>query len=171
MTQKVISIPPKVINDNRKKVVLVGDTGCGKTEILYRAQNKVRDLAYPTTSVTISIIRIGDIELSVVDTSGQTKFMSVNSVFYKYCDVFVVVYDACNQHFMESLDMWIDATLCCSANAEIFIVCNKINAVNERETIENGRQYANRNHYHFIETSAFDGTNIQKLFTEIAQNG
>ena len=97
------------------KVVLVGESGVGKTSIITRyVSNKFESQQLPTNAVNfISKLMILEdenktIKFELWDTAGQEKYRSLAKVFYKNATVCVLVYDITRQSsFKELKNFWI----------------------------------------------------------------
>ena len=97
------------------KIVLIGESGVGKTCILQRYINDIiNPNVMPTIGTTFStkIIEIKEynkkIKFELWDTAGQEKYKSLAKIFYRNADVCVFVYDITNKNsFNEIKNFWI----------------------------------------------------------------
>ena len=97
------------------KVVLLGESGVGKTSIISRyISNTYRNQQLPTTGanfVTKTIILEDEnksIKFELWDTAGQEKYRSLAKVFYRNAAVCVLVYDITRKSSFEELKLfWI----------------------------------------------------------------
>ena len=96
------------------KVVLIGETGVGKTSILLRyITNKFNPGQFSTIGLSYvdKIIKIDNdkiIKLEIWDTAGQEKFRSLARAFYRNIDVGILVYDVTNKSSFEEIKkFWI----------------------------------------------------------------
>ena len=97
------------------KIVLIGESGVGKTCILQRYINDIiNPNVMPTIGTTFStkIIEIKEynkkIKFELWDTAGQEKYKSIAKIFYRNADVCVFVYDITNKNsFNEIKNFWI----------------------------------------------------------------
>ena len=95
------------------KIVLIGDSGVGKTNILSRFINNEFSL---TTQATVGvefgskIIKKGEklIKLQIWDTAGQERYKSITSAYYKGSKGAFVVYDISRKSTFDNVDKWID---------------------------------------------------------------
>ena len=92
------------------KVVLIGESGVGKTSIISRyISNKFSSLfaATPGASFTVKTVFIREykqsIRFEIWDTAGQEKYRSLTKVFYKNAQVCVLVYDITRRSSFEEL--------------------------------------------------------------------
>ena len=98
------------------KVVLIGETGVGKTSLINRyTKNKFSEIEAitPGASFTVKIIFLKDynqsIKFEIWDTAGQEKYRALAKVFYKNAAVCVLVYDITRKNSFEALkNYWIN---------------------------------------------------------------
>ena len=96
-----------------KKVVIIGDTGVGKTSILFRyVYNKFESQMSSTfgagfKSKDIPYNSDGDtIRLNLWDTAGQEKYDSVTKMYFKNAEAAIIVYDITNENSFERLQKY-----------------------------------------------------------------
>ena len=96
------------------KVVLIGESGVGKTSILLRyVSNEFNSQQFSTLGLSYvdKIIQIDNnkkIKLEILDTAGQEKFRSLAKAYYRNIDVGILVYDVTNKtSFEEIKNYWI----------------------------------------------------------------
>ena len=91
------------------KVVLIGDSGVGKTSIIQRYVNDVYDpnqLLSSSAQFITKTVELNDeqsIKFDVWDTAGQEKFRALAKIFYKDAKAIVLVYDITNRSSFEQL--------------------------------------------------------------------
>ena len=174
------------MNDQLKaenyKVVIVGDTGTGKTNIITKYTNDQFDsISRPTIGVeffqkTIETVNEEgekeEIQIQIWDTAGQERFRGMASSYYRKALGVLVIYDVTSRESFMNLDTWMDEIYgYVDQSIEIVLIGNKIDLVEEREvTIEEGTEYSVKNNLLFYETSAKLNSNgtIEKLFEELA---
>merc|ERR1711908_4932 len=100
---------------NRKKVLLkviiLGDSGVGKTSLMNQYVNKRFSGQYKATigaDFLTKEIMIDDklVTIQIWDTAGQERFQSLGVAFYRGADACILVYDITNAKSFERLDMW-----------------------------------------------------------------
>ncbi|KAK7473395.1 hypothetical protein BaRGS_00035368 [Batillaria attramentaria] len=135
------------------KVVLIGNAGVGKTCLVSRY---TKGFFPPGQMATIGVdfmiktIEIdGDkVKLQIWDTAGQERFRSITQSYYRSANALILVYDVCSQQSYES---------------------NKIDQTDKREIPTHiGKEFAERYEMRFLETSAKEADNVDKLFSSIA---
>jgi len=90
------------------KIILLGDSGVGKSNILYRfSKDEFSHEMKPTISMEFfsKIIKIGGkkVKLNIWDTAGQEKFKAVSKQYYKGACGILVVYDITRRQSFENL--------------------------------------------------------------------
>ena len=97
------------------KVVLLGESGVGKTCIIDRFINDNFDDNQKTTGIATFIAKTmtfdefqgKSVKFEIWDTAGQEKYRSLNTIFYKDAGVAILVYDITNsQSFEEIRQYW-----------------------------------------------------------------
>ncbi len=160
------------------KLVLIGESGVGKTSIISRYTNNTFDPQVLTSSSaqfltkTIELNKDTSIKFDIWDTAGQEKFKSLAKIFYKDAKVIILVYDITNKDSFESLkNFWykeiMDNTI---SDVILAIVGNKADLYeNEQVTDDEGKAYAKEKNAIFKSTSALSNRGIDSLFTDIAK--
>ena len=153
------------------KVVLVGDSGVGKTNILSKyIKNEFHEDSKSTIGVEFGSKQLKieghKIKAQIWDTAGQEKYKAITSAYYKGAKGAFVVYDITRKETFNSVDRWInDLKTSADKNLTIIMIGNKCDLEDQRQVSadqgeEKGKSYA----VAFMETSAFSGENIDKAF-------
>ena len=161
-------------NDNYDlilKLVLIGDSGVGKTNILSRYNNNEFSLAtQPTVGVEFGnkIIKKENksIKLQLWDTAGQERYKAITNAFYKGSKGAFVVYDITRKTSFLNIDKWIgELKTNGSEDILIILVGNKSDLEDKREvSTDEGEKKAKQYGIAFCETSALQGKNIEYAF-------
>jgi small GTP-binding protein len=156
------------------KLVLICDTGVGKTNILSRYINNEFSLATQSTvgvEFGSKIIKKNDklIKLQIWDTAGQERYKSITSAYYKGSKGALVVYDISRKGTFENVDKWIEELKANgSEDVLIMLVGNKSDLEDKREVkTEDVIKKAEQFKVAFCETSALDGKNIDHAFDNL----
>ena len=160
------------------KVVLVGESGVGKTSIItqFIDQTFQEDQQSTTggTSSTKSVICDGGkiLKFEIWDTAGQEKYRSLTTMFYKDANAAVMVYDVTRKESFEELKNYWSGQIKESSpeNIILAIAGNKSDLI-EQETVDEGeaRNFAKELNAIFVPTSAKNSEGINNLFEEIAK--
>ena len=161
------------------KVVLIGESGSGKTSIIQRFSYNLFDpnCASSISSQYISkIIELKDInqilKFDIWDTAGQEKYRSMAKLFYKDAKIILFVYDITSlKSFNEIKSYWISQVQQnCEPNALLGVVANKNDLYNmEQVPKEEGIKLADEIGAIFQMTSAKSGIGINNLFENIGR--
>lgn len=157
------------------KLIIVGDTGIGKSCMILRfVDGKFTALHDMTIGVEFGskTINIDDkkIKLQLWDTAGQEQFRSITRSYYKNCSGVVLCYDSTNRISFNNVTKWLaEINHECRYNPQIILVATKCDLVNRREVkYDEGKKFADENGMLFIETSAKDSSQVEKCFTDLA---
>ena len=156
------------------KLVLIGDSGVGKTNILTRYTKNEFSLATQATvgvEFGSKIIKKNDklIKLQIWDTAGQERYKSITSAYYKGSKGAFVVYDISRKPTFENVDKWIgELKTNASEDVLIMLVGNKSDLEDKREVqIDEVKKKAEQYKIAFCETSALEGKNIEQAFDSL----
>ena len=163
------------------KLIILGDTGVGKTSIINRyIENKFTD-NIPSTIGSNYIgknLKRGDKQyvLNIWDTTGQERYRSVTKLFVQDSKIVVLVYSINSKESFNVLDIWYKQVLdICGENIIIAIVGNKTdlfdqNEYEEKELVsdEEGKKYAtDKNALFKLVSAKIDRKGINSLFDEL----
>ena len=160
------------------KVVLLGESGVGKTCIISRFVNNLYDdkttsnLTPAFTTKTMKFARLNgkEIRFDLWDTAGQERFRSVTKSLYRDAKVIILVYDITEKEtFNEVKDYWYEQIKLNSANDVILgLAGNKCDLYeNEVITEEEGKELAKEMGAIFKLTSSKEKVGINELFQDI----
>ena len=156
------------------KVVLVGDSFVGKTNIMSKyLKNEFHEDSKATVGVEFGAkqfkIEGHTVKAQIWDTAGQERYKAITSAYYKGAKGGFAVYDITRRSSFESIEKWVnDLTSTADKNVTIVIIGNKSDLEDHRQiTKEEGQEKANKLQVAFLETSAFSGENLDKAFEMI----
>ena len=163
-------IPQEII-----KIILVGNSGVGKTSIINRYYlNEFSNYMESTTTMNFIpkevSIKGRNLILNIWDTVGQEKYRSCNKLFVKNSNIVIFVYDITTKKSFEDLQYWYDFINNEIGNdLMIGLVGNKFDLVNKEEVSEEkGKEQANKWGAYFALISAKeDKEGINKYFEEL----
>ena len=164
-------------NEISCKVVLVGNSGVGKTCIINQyITNVFNEEQLTTTGATYSTKKLfiesknKTISFEIWDTAGQEKYRSLTKMFYKDSSIVIMVYDITNEEsFNDIKNYWFEEVINnINENVIMAIVGNKNDLIeNEKVNEEEVKNFANEKgmHYSFISAKMKNG--IDELFKDI----
>ncbi|SCU98003.1 LAMI_0F12508g1_1 [Lachancea mirantina] len=161
--------------DSIMKILLVGDSGVGKSCLLVRF---VEDKFSPSFITTIGIdfkIKTVDIngkkvKLQLWDTAGQERFRTITTAYYRGAMGIILVYDVTDERTFANIKQWF-STVNQHANdeAQLLLVGNKSDMDTRAVTTEQGETLAKELGIPFVEASAKDDTNVNDIFFQLAK--
>ena len=153
------------------KVVLVGDSFVGKTNIMSKyLKNEFHEDSKATVGVEFGSKQFNieghSIKAQIWDTAGQERYKAITSAYYKGAKGAFVVYDITRKASFDSIEKWVnDLTSTADKKLTIVLIGNKCDLEDQRQiTKEQGEEKANKLEVAFLETSAFSGENLEKAF-------
>jgi small GTP-binding protein len=168
------------INDDFEyliKIVILGDSGVGKSNIITRyAKNDFNLDSKATIGVEFysKIINLNDkiIKTQFWDTAGQERYRSITSAYYKGANGILLVYDITNYTSFDHVNNWINEIYKNVGNEiKILLIGNKSDLEYKRVVpLSNAFELANKYDLAFIEMSAMIGTNINDGINELIKN-
>ena len=157
------------------KIIIVGDSGVGKSSLLKRAVQNRFDGSYQATigfEFLLMHFKVNDLKLKlqIWDTCGQEMYRSLVQGFYRNTSLALIVYDVNQKKTYDALDIWLkDIRQHTEQELPIFIAGNKSD-LEKVVPSEEARIFAvsNRTKY-FTECSAKNGYNVKEIFYEAAK--
>ena len=159
------------------KLILVGESGVGKTSIITRYLNKYQEKTESKLGAYFSnktiIIDGYKINLEIWDTAGQEQYRSINALFYKDASICLMVYDITNKNTFNSIkDYWYDSVYQTANQGIIFGVAGNKNDLFEEEDVDENeaKEYCDSIKACFKLTSAKSNQSIDDIFQMLAEN-
>ena len=160
------------------KVVLLGETGVGKTSIITRyvsntfSQYVMTSTGSSFVSKNIILDENNKVKLQIWDTAGQEKYRSLAKIFYQSTAVAILVYDITTKSSFDGIKNYWAKEIKNNSPSDIIIavVANKSDNYLEQEVpTEEGKDLAKQLNAIFSSTSAKLGNGIDELFNLIAE--
>ena len=158
------------------KIIIIGNSGVGKTCITNQAVRQVYTDKYQATigmEIFSLYIKIDNkiVKLQIWDTCGQEIYRSLITNFYRSSSLAIIVYAIDKLESFQDLDLWIkELKLNNSPDTKLVLVGNKLDLEENRQVqYEDGKKFAdNFGFIDFFETSAKTGENIKNMFIKVA---
>ncbi|CAF0904232.1 unnamed protein product [Rotaria sordida] len=163
------------------KVIVLGDSGVGKTSlmgqfVLHKFSNQYK--ATIGADFLTKEVQIDDrlVTMQIWDTAGQERFQSLGVAFYRGADCCILVYDVTSPNSFKSLDSWRDEFLIQAGprdpeNFPFVVIGNKTDLDNRTVQARKALNWcADKSNIPHFETSAKEGINVEKAFETVARN-
>jgi len=159
------------------KLLLIGDSGVGKSCLLLRFSD---DSFTPSFITTIGIdfkIRTIDLEgkrikLQIWDTAGQERFRTITTAYYRGAMGILLVYDVTDEKSFNNIRNWIrNIEQHATESVNKILIGNKCDMV-EKKVVDSARGKALADEYgiKFLETSAKNSINVEEAFITLAKD-
>ena len=168
-------LPAQVTDDHVFKLLIIGDSGVGKSSLLMQfSDNLFSDTTTATTGVDIKNCTVdvegAKVKLQIWDTAGQERFRTITSMHYRGTHGVIFVYDVTNADTFKCIKKWLH---------EIDQNCDRVSRVlvgnkdddHEKKVVplEEAQQFADQIGIPLYETSAKKGKNVEEVFHAIAR--
>lgn len=158
------------------KILLIGESGVGKSSILLRfAEDSFQDVQGVTIGVDFKIRTIvidgKRVKLQIWDTAGQERFRTVARAYFRGTHGVIVVYDITNRNSFNAMHYWFEQlAIYAPSNCIKLIVGNKLDRAFDRAvSSEEAAAHAQEQNVLYLETSAREKTNILEAFEMLAR--
>lgn len=164
--------------DHLFKILLIGDSGVGKTAIILRYKfDEFKSNFLSTMGIDFEIkhIKINNkiCKLSIWDTAGQSKFSNDTTSYYCNAHGFILVYDVMNEESFLNISHWICQIEKYSNfnKCQFLLIGNKSDCHESERVVSKQRGYivAMENNMKYFECSAKNNINIDKIFESITK--
>eukprot|EP01156_Anaeramoeba_ignava_P022439 Anaeramoba_ignava/c20659_g1_i3.p1 GENE.c20659_g1_i3~~c20659_g1_i3.p1 ORF type:complete len:202 (+),score=58.54 c20659_g1_i3:42-647(+) len=157
------------------KLLLIGDSGVGKSCLLLRFADDTYTESYISTIGVDFKIRTIELEgktikLQIWDTAGQERFRTITRTYYRGCHGIIIVYDVTDQESFNNVKTWLhEIDRYASEHVNKLLVGNKSDLVSKKVVdTDTAKSFADQLGIPFLETSAKNSTNVEKAFITMA---
>jgi Ras-related protein Rab-1A len=157
------------------KLLLIGDSSVGKSSILTQFADQAFISSYISTIGVDFKIRTIDLDGKIIklhawDTSGEERFRTITSSYYRGTHGIIIVYDITDRDSFKHVKYCIkEVEKYASDNVKMLLVGNKCDLESKREVSkQEGKELANEYKIPFLETSAKENSNINETFMSLA---
>ncbi|KAA8520779.1 hypothetical protein F0562_014949 [Nyssa sinensis] len=158
------------------KVVVIGDSAVGKTQILSRfTKNEFCFDSKSTIGVEFQTrtlaIKSKVIKAQIWDTAGQERYRAVTSAYYRGALGAMLVYDITKRQSFDHVARWVEELRAHADNSiAIMLIGNKADLVDLRAVPkEDALEFAENQGLFFSETSALSGDNVDTAFFKLLE--
>ncbi|KAJ8616531.1 hypothetical protein MRB53_035903 [Persea americana] len=156
------------------KIVLIGDSGVGKSNLLSRFTRNEFSLESKSTIGVEFATRSLNVDGKIIkaqiwDTAGQERYRAITSAYYRGAVGALLVFDVTRHSTFENVERWLkelrDHT---DPNIVVMLIGNKSDLRHlVAVSTEDGKSFAERESLFFMETSALEATNVENAFAEV----
>ncbi|ELU09827.1 hypothetical protein CAPTEDRAFT_21277 [Capitella teleta] len=159
--------------DHLFKLLIIGDSGVGKSSLLLRFSDNTFSGTYITTIGVDFKIRTVDIngekvKLQIWDTAGQERFRTITSTYYRGTHGVIVVYDVSSGDSFANVKRWLHEI---DQNCDVvnrILVGNKDDDPDRKVVLtQDARRFADQMGIQLFETSAKENINVEEMFLAI----
>jgi len=156
------------------KLVLIGDSGVGKSCLLLRFADDAFTESYISTigvDFRFRTVKVGEkyVKLQIWDTAGQERFRTITSAYYRGADGIIMVYDVTNQESFDHVQDWLQEVNRYSSEGTCkLLIGNKSDRSDKVVSTQTGESFAHQLEMPFLETSAKTAANVEAAFLAMA---
>lgn len=156
-------------------VVLLGNSGVGKTNLLSRL-NKGEFSTEFTSTIGVEFLTHkmqldgAEVKAQIWDTAGQERFHAMMTTYYRKAVGALLIFDVRDRQSLLGVEKWLDQLLdVAEPGLHAVLVGNKCDLAPPERVVstEEAQQFAAANHMAYIETSAKTGQNVEEAFHSV----
>ncbi len=153
------------------QVVVVGDSGVGKSNLIKRfINNEFQSHSKATVGVEFLsknfIINNEIFKINIWDTSGQERYKSITTAYYKGAKGAMIIYDVTNQNSFNNVDKWFNEIKDKAyKNINLIMIGNKTDLEDKKVvSSEDSLDKAKKFDIPVMETSALNASKVKEAF-------
>jgi len=161
------------------KIVIIGDSGVGKSCLLIRFADETFvenylttigvDFRFRTLKINNTEIKLQIVKVTQWDTAGQERFRTITSSYYRGADGILIVFDKTNKQSFEHIDDWMEeVNKYAHTNSVKLLIGNKCD-MKEAVDSKTALKKAEKHGVPYIETSAKTSSEVDQAFQKIAE--
>ncbi|OQS00286.1 Rab1 family GTPase [Thraustotheca clavata] len=161
--------------DHLFKLVLIGDSGVGKSCLLLRFADDAFTESYITTigvDFRFRTVKIDKktVKLQIWDTAGQERFRTITSAYYRGADGIIMVYDVTSQESFDHVNDWLNEVNRYASEGTCKLLVGNKSDITSRKVVsyETAKAFADSLAIPFLETSAKNAQNVEEAFLTMA---
>uniref|UniRef100_A0A0K8TNI6 Ras-related protein Rab-35 n=1 Tax=Tabanus bromius TaxID=304241 RepID=A0A0K8TNI6_TABBR len=161
--------------DHLFKLLIIGDSGVGKSSLLIRFSDDTFSGSYITTigvdfKIRTVVINGKRVKLQIWDTAGQERFRTITSTYYRGTHGVIIVYDVTNGESFANVRRWLqEIELNCDVVNKVLVGNKNDDPVRKVVITEDAQRFARQMDIELFETSAKDNINVEQMFLAITQ--
>ncbi|KAI9305221.1 GTP-binding protein ypt1, partial [Cunninghamella echinulata] len=158
------------------KLLLIGDSGVGKSCLLLRFADDTYTESYISTIGVDFKIRTIELEgktvkLQIWDTAGQERFRTITSSYYRGAHGIIVVYDVTDQDSFNNVKQWLNEIERYAAEGVNKLLVGNKSDLTDKKVVgtDQAKELSEDLKIPLLETSAKDATNVEQAFLTMAK--
>ena len=158
------------------KIVIIGDSGVGKTNLIGRyLKNEYKEDSKATVGVEFGEKKYEinglKIKAQIWDTAGQERYRAITSMYYKGAKGGLIVFDLSSKSTFQNVEKWFnEIKKTADPTINLILIGNKSDLKDKREiSFEEGENKAKEMNVAYLETSALNADNVDKAFDLLIQ--
>ena len=159
------------------KIILIGDSGVGKTSLLSRYMdepfipNKPCTINADFKIKSIKIDQLTSAQITIWDTCGQEKYRAMTKQYFKDAHGIILMFDVCDKRSFADLNIWLEEIKKNMPKDDVSIVLcgNKIDLKFRNISFEDANNFAKNNGLTYSETPSKEGINIEVAFENVTK--
>ncbi|CCW63556.1 unnamed protein product [Phytomonas sp. EM1] len=159
------------------KIIVIGDSGVGKSSLTVRLSEDVFYKDYASTiAIDFRMYQMNymdkHVRLQIWDTAGQERFQSVATAFYRGANGVMLCFDLTHRPSFLHIEQWMERVKqqALPGIPCLLIGCKSDGArTNRQVTREEAMAWATQHKMSYIETSAKEKENVQQAFQQITK--
>ena len=164
------------MSDEEIKVILIGESGTGKTSLINATMGlKFKDTVESTTTNSFSskTVTINNKEyvLNLWDTIGQEKFRSLTKIFIKDSKIVILVYDITRKASFNELNFWLKMIQDILGDEPVLGICGNKSDLFVKEQVKEAevKKYSEEKNIPFKLTSAKNPLSFNKFLEDLVK--
>ena len=158
------------------KIVIIGDSGVGKTNLIGRyLKNEYKEDSKATVGVEFGEKKYEinglKIKAQIWDTAGQERYRAITSMYYKGAKGGLIVFDLSSKSTFQNVEKWFnEIKKTADPTINLILIGNKSDLKDKRQiSTEEGENKAKEMNVAYLETSALNCDNVDKAFDLLIQ--
>ena len=160
------------------KIILLGDSGVGKTSLLGRymdeefISNKPCTINADFKIKSIALDQNSSAQITIWDTCGQERYRAMTRQYFKDAHGIILIYDIADKRSFSNLSIWLEEIKKNNGKDDISIILvgNKIDLKFRNVNKEDAENFAKNNNITYCEVSCKDGINIDNVFDTVIKD-
>ncbi|KAM3822613.1 ras-related protein Rab-35-like isoform 1-T1 [Vipera latastei] len=155
--------------DHLFKLLIIGDSGVGKSSLLLRFADNTFSGSYITTigvdfKIRTLVINGERVKLQIWDTAGQERFRTITSTYYRNTHGVIIVYDVTNAESFVNVKRWLHEIGQNCDNVCKILVGNKCEHLSRKQVeTADARRFSEQMGVRLFETSAKENLNVEEI--------